>query len=266
MNYKLLCSDLDGTLLSTKSDVSDFTISEIARIKDTLRIILVSARMPKAMRYLQKRLDIENQAMVCYNGALVLNGENEIISVTIPISILKKIHLLAESYSIKLGLYYKDEWYVEAHSERIEKEIKYTKSTPEFKATSETFQDWETRKISGAHKLMLMGTKNTCDAIFSILEERFHHEIALYRSNDTLIELAPKLVSKLTAIQLLLSKNDTLADVVAFGDNFNDFEMLKHAGCGVAVANARETLKEIANYVTAENTEDGVAKFIKEHL
>jgi hypothetical protein len=74
------------------------------------------------------------------------------------------------------------------------------------------------------------------------------------------------LVSKLTAIQLLLSEGETLDNVVAFGDNYNDFDMLKHAGCGVAVANAREMLKEIANHITAENTEDGVAKFIKEYL
>ena len=42
MTYKILCSDLDGTLLSTKKDVSDFTISEIQRIRNTTQVILVS--------------------------------------------------------------------------------------------------------------------------------------------------------------------------------------------------------------------------------
>lgn len=64
MNYKTLCSDLDGTLLSTKNDVSDFTISEISRIKHAVKIILVSARMPKSMTYLQRRLGIEKEPII----------------------------------------------------------------------------------------------------------------------------------------------------------------------------------------------------------
>lgn len=266
MKYKLLCSDLDGTLLSTKNDVSDLTIQEIARIKDKIKVILVSARMPKSMTYLQKRLAIENQPIICYNGALVLDNETEINSVTIPITILKEIYRLAETHTVKLGLYYKDEWYVEASSERVEKEINYTKATPIYRPSNETFYDWKTRKVTGAHKIMLMGTKETCDAIYPKLEEDFNTTIALYRSNDTLIELAPKSVSKLSAIELLLSKENTLQDVIAFGDNYNDVEMLENVGCGVAVANAREEVKAIANFVTSKNTEHGVAKFIKEHI
>lgn len=266
MNYKILCSDLDGTLLSTKNDVSDFTISEVSRIKEKIRVILVSARMPKSMTYLQKRLGIENQAIICYNGALVLDGEKELDSQTIPIIILKEIYQLAEKHAIKLGLYYKDEWYVEVTSERVVKEINYTKATPDFRSTVDTFYDWKTRKITGAHKVMLMGTKDTCDAIYSKLQELFENDIAIYRSNDTLIELAPKAVSKLSAIELLLLSDESLENVIAFGDNYNDIAMLSHVGCGVAVANARQEVKAIANYITTKNTNHGVAKFIKEHI
>ena len=85
-------------------------------------------------------------------------------------------------------------------------------------------------------------------------------------SNDTLIELAPKSVSKLSAIQLLLTKNESLADVVSFGDNYNDIEMLQASGLGVAVDNARAEVKAIADYTTLKNTEDGVAHFIRQHL
>ncbi len=266
LNYKLLCSDLDGTLLSTKSDVSEFTISEIARIKNKLRVILVSARMPSAMTYIQKSLGIENEPMVCYNGALVVHGENEISSITIPLTILSRIHQLATVYSIQLGLYYKNEWFVEEHSERVAKEINYTKNHPEFRSTTDSLSDWKARQISGAHKVMLMGAKDTTDSLFQDLQDTLGDAIAIYRSNETLIEIAPKSVSKLTAIQLLLAPNETLDQVIAFGDNYNDFDMLKYVGCGVAVANARDIVKAIANYITAKNTDDGVARFIKEQL
>lgn len=265
MNYKILCSDLDGTLLSTKSDVSDFTISEISRIKEELKVILVSARMPQSMTYLQKRLCIEKQPIICYNGGLVLDGENEIFSETINFNTMKKVFEISAALGIRLGLYYNREWYVETTSERVEKEINNTRTNPIFRPTIETLSDWETRNLS-AHKIMLMGTKSSADAIFPLLQEGHSDEINIYRSNDTLIELAPKSVSKLSAIQLLLSASESMTDVISFGDNYNDTEMLTHSGLGIAVGNAREEVKAIANHITLKNTEDGVAHFIREHL
>ncbi len=265
MNYKILCSDLDGTLLSSKSDVSQFTIFEIARIRDKTRIILVSARMPRAMLYLQRRLGILDQPIVCYNGALVLHRDMEISSSIIQMQHLWDIHHLAQLHFTKLGLYYKDEWFVEENTERVRKEIRYTQSTPIFRDTSDTLKDWEERKI-GAHKIMLMGNKTTSDILFPLLEKQFGGDLHLYRSNDTLIEIAPKSVSKLTAIKNLLAADESLSDVIAFGDNYNDVEMLEHCGYGVAVANAREEVKAIADDTTLPNNEDGVAYFIKNKL
>ena len=230
-----------------------------------MRIILVSARMPRAMTYLQRRLGIENEPIICYNGALILHQDDELASTYINISCLEEIHQLASEHFIKLGLYYKNEWYVEDNTERVRKEIRYTQSTPFFRDTSETLTDWKNRDI-GAHKIMLMGTKTTADAIFPVLEKNFGGKLHLYRSNDTLIEIAPKSVSKLTAIKLLLKDDETLADVLSFGDNYNDIEMLEHSGYGVAVGNAREEVKAISNAVTEPNFKDGVAEFIKRHI
>ena len=265
MNFKLLCSDLDGTLLSTKSDVSKYTIAQIHRIRKKTRIILVSARMPNGMYYIQRDLGILDQPIVCYNGALVLEGTKESLSVTIPLEIVGQIYEVCEGFGTDLGLYAFDEWHVPKTSERVEKEIKYTKTNPVFQSTLNTLEQWVIKK-SGIHKVMLMGTKPTSDELMPILGEKFGNEINLYRSNDTLIEIAPKSVSKLTAIQKLLRTNEDLQDVIAFGDNYNDIDMLKNAGCGVAVANGREEVKQIANFITSRNTEDGVARYIEEHL
>ena len=265
MNPKLLCSDLDGTLLATKSDVKDFTISQINRIKDKVRIVLVSARMPSGMRYLQERLGIRDQPIICYNGALVMDGDKEIDSVIIPLEVLNEIYALANPLKTDLGLYYKDEWYVPKTSERVEKEIKYTKTNASFRTTEDTLLDWKKRDL-GAHKIMVMGTKESSDTLMPILSRKLGSDINIYRSNDTLIELAPKSVSKLSAIKLLLKPNETLVDVMAFGDNYNDLEMLTYCGIGVAVGNAREEVKKIANHITGSNVEEGVAQFIQRHV
>ncbi|WP_026810182.1 Cof-type HAD-IIB family hydrolase [Arenibacter latericius] len=265
MTYKILCSDLDGTLLTYKDNVSEYTINEIKRIRNHMRVVLVSARMPKSMIYIQKSLGIEDQPIICYNGALVLNGKKELSSTFIELDLIEGIYKEANKLDIKLGLYSGDEWYVESDSERVQKEIKYTKALPQFRDTQLTLKDWYTRKLGG-HKIMMMGKKENMDTIFPILSKTFSNTLNLYRSNDTLIEVAPKSVSKLTAISLLLHPGENLEDVIAFGDNYNDIEMLQHAGHGVAVGNAREEVKEISQAITLKNTEDGVAHYIKQHL
>jgi len=265
MDFKILCSDLDGTLLTFKDNVSDFTIAEIKRIKEHLRVILVSARMPQSMTYIQKNLGIENEPIICYNGALVLHGTKELFSTFIAMDQIASIYELANKVGVQLGLYSKAEWYVEMDSERVQKEIKYTKTLPTFRATKETIQDWTDREI-GAHKIMLMGNKENTDGLFPILQKNYSQTLNLYRSNDTLIEIAPKSVSKLTAIKLLLQENECLNDVIAFGDNYNDMEMLQNVGRGIAVANAREEVKNIANGLALKNSEDGVAQYIKQHI
>jgi len=172
---------------------------------------------------------------------------------------------MANKVGIQMGLYSKSEWYVAMDSERVQKEIKYTKTIPTFRDTQETIEDWRDRKI-GAHKIMLMGNKENTDGLFPILQKNFSQTLNLYRSNDTLIEIAPKSVSKLTAIKLLLDEQESLNDVIAFGDNYNDIEMLQNVGRGIAVANAREEVKNIASALALKNSEDGVAHYIKQHI
>ncbi|HMB64147.1 MAG TPA: Cof-type HAD-IIB family hydrolase [Eudoraea sp.] len=265
MNYKILCSDLDGTLLSTKNDVSDFAVSEFSRIKNTLKIILVSARMPRAMTYLQRRLGIENEPIICYNGALVMDGTTEVSSTVLDIDAVVALTETAAEHMIKVGLYHKDEWYADEHTEVIRKEIYYTQTTPVFRDTRETLADLRQRKL-GVHKIMLMAPGGTLDFLSKKLPESFAEHMQFYRSTDLILEAIPGSVSKLSAIQSLLKEDQSLKRVIAFGDNYNDMEMLQAVGCGVAVGNARDEVKAVADKITSDNTDDGVAHFIKRYL
>ena len=74
-------------------------------------------------------------------------------------------------------------------------------------------------------------------------------------------DVSLKAVSKITGLELLLRKIDILLDeCIAFGDGSNDYEMLQHAGIGVAMKECHPSLLEVCDYQTDDCLEDGIAK------
>ncbi len=79
------------------------------------------------------------------------------------------------------------------------------------------------------------------------------------KSLETSFDVMAKGVTKATGIEAIRSHYDIpLEDVIAFGDNENDMDMISYAGVGVAMSNATEALKKVANYIAKSNDEDGL--------
>lgn len=268
MKYNFICTDIDGTLLNKERELSVRTIQELKRIKDTAPVILISSRMPKAMRHLQKELGIEHLPLIAYNGGLILDGENVLESTDIPVPIISEVVTGCKNTSIHLSLYHNDEWFVPEMDYWANREANNTKVIPVVRSLEDTLLDWETSN-KGAHKIMCMGEEPEISALFNALETKFPNELSLYRSKPTYIEIANKKISKETAIYKLLQErypNQKIEHVIAFGDNYNDIEMLKAVGMGVAVRNSKAEVLDIANDVTESNIDDGVALAIQKYF
>ncbi|WP_299210810.1 Cof-type HAD-IIB family hydrolase [uncultured Aquimarina sp.] len=265
--HRIVFSDIDGTLLNAERELSDFTISEIKRIKDTIPVILISSRMPSAMTHLQEELNITHLPLICYNGGLILVDKKPIHSTFIAPNIIQKLHTFNKDNLFHISLYHDDDWFVPQMDFWANREAQNTKVTPVVKSTKEVIENWKT-KSKGAHKIMCMGDEKYIDQAFRFLETNFSNTLHLYRSKPTYIEVAHKSISKLTAIELLLNTHYkiSLSDAVAFGDNYNDIAMIKAVGTGVAVANAKPETLKIADVVTLSGKEDGVATYIKNNI
>lgn len=262
MTFKHLCLDLDGTTLALKSDITEFCAKVLNKINESTKVILVSARIPSGMYYIQDKIKAEEQPMICYNGAYILDGERIINDVTIDLESVLKVNEICKSNSIAIGIYSYNNWWVPVDSERVQKEIHNTKTHPIIEPTDVSLKRLIS-KDQGVHKLMLMGTKETADKAQKELE-LLSEELTIYRSNDTLIEIAPSGIDKHRAIEMVLGTD--LSQVMAFGDNFNDIEMIQNVGMGIAVANARASLKEVADALTHSCQEDGVAHFLNDYF
>lgn len=265
MPYKLICSDIDGTLLNKDRELSKSTIEAVQRISH-IPFILISSRMPKAMHHLQEILDNITTPLIAYNGGLILDNGSVLESTIIDNNVLKTIISKCKNTSIHLSLYHADEWYVPAMDYWAKREINNTKVTPVIKSNKSVLSTWIKEK-KGAHKIMCMGDENEIDTLYKSLEKECSNEIMLYRSKATYIEISHKSISKKTAIEVLLKNrypNILMENVIAFGDNYNDVDMLRSVGLGIAVANANAAVMHVAKKVTDSNKKDGVAKAIME--
>jgi Cof subfamily protein (haloacid dehalogenase superfamily) len=265
MNYQLICSDIDGTLLDKNRELSAFTIQEIKRVSP-IPFVLISSRMPKAMRHLQSQLGNVGTPIIAYNGGLVLHNNQVLHSAFIDNAVLETVIQLCYKTTIHLSLYCEDEWFVPAMDFWANRESENTKVTPIVKSSKSVLSQWK-NEGKGAHKMMCMGDETEIDILYKTLGNSFSNEIMLYRSKPTYIEISHSSVSKKTAIEVLLNNcftNISMKNIVAFGDNYNDIEMLKAVGLGVAVANAIEEVLQIADKITDTNKNDGVAKTLQE--
>ncbi len=266
--YKVVCTDIDGTLLDHNRQLSARTINAFRRLPGGTLVVLASSRMPAAMRHLQEELGIGNHPIIAYNGGYVIQySEDGNIRVTndeqIPLNVVRGILERAVS-SIHISLYHKDEWYVPEFDHWADRESTITKVNPVIASPDKTLTQWEAEG-KGAHKVMCMGPEADIFELGSVLSEHFASDIHVYRSRPTYLELAPASISKGKALELLLSQNKlAMGDALSFGDNYNDIELLKMCGHGVAVDNAIAEVKAVAAAITDAGKQDGVARTLEQ--
>ncbi len=261
---KVICTDIDGTLLDKHRDISARTREVIGKLPQGMPIILASSRMPSAMTYIQEKIGRPDHPLICYNGGYVLDGVETLDSVTIPLSTCFKLVELAAGLDVHISLYAEDEWVAPVVDFWTKKEINATRVQPILMGLHSALNRWG-EKGKALHKVMCMGDAGQIEKLYQSYWEGFKDELHLYRSKDTYIEIAPRSISKASALEKLLSHKYgfSMHEVLAFGDNYNDVELLKASGMGVAVDNANMEVKASADEITDGNKADGVANYIE---
>ncbi len=202
--------------------------------------------------------------MICYNGALVMEGEHRVFSETIPLPIVEAVHNVSEVEKSQLALFTQDEWFTDKSIPWIDREVKNTLVTPTFSDIEDVFAKIE-ECGQAYYKLMLIKSEGNNKELSKRLTTTFAEELHVYRSSDQLIEVSPIKTSKSRAVEIVLKKYGyDWEDVLAFGDNYNDIEMIAKAGWGVAVENGRDEVKKVARQIAPANTSEGVAQVLKE--
>lgn len=272
-NYKVIFSDVDGTLLNKEREISINTVLKIQSIakKYNILFVMVSARMPQGMLHLYNQIALDFP-IICYNGALILkslhggyNPQNIIHSNSINYQAAKELYSQAKSKDLHFSVFSNNSWHTNQMDEWALREENNTRVKANVCENLETLLLNIEKHNEPIHKLMVMGDAHKIDNYIDFTNNTFSNQIVSYRSKNTYVEISPITSNKAQGCLFLLNhmaipSNDT----IAFGDNHNDVEMLKAVGLGIAMDNAPDEVKKIAKQIAPSNVHEGVAFKLEE--
>lgn len=265
-NIKLIAFDLDGTLLNEDRELSENNIKAIKKVlKKNIKIVIATGRPYAGFRRFLIELGIlgENNYSITNTGSIIRkNTDNGNILVNaMNLNDYLFIKNLTKNYeNLQVAFYTDDYLYID---EQTPNEA-FIHDKNILKMETRNILDYGNEPIC---RINVMGEKELLDYFqkekLSILEEKF----STMRNETFSFEILNKNSSKGKALEFLSDHLNIERDqVMAFGDNMNDIEMIEHAGVSVAMENGKNELKSKAKYVAKSNSDDGVAKFLFEYF
>ena len=284
--YKLIAIDLDGTMLNSYGIVTEKTKKAILKAKEQgIEVIIASGRPIDSIKTIAKEIESENY-FISGNGAILYDIKNneiiyenilnknkalEIIKICEENSIYYNLYtekqIIAKSLNYNVLYYHKENLnkdeknkthiniveniydYIQNHNEKIVKITICDNNKTIFNSIMKKLKEVnEIEVLEVSHmsrKIIRQGTEDV--------------PIEYYYT-----EISAKDVDKWFAIEFLMDKlHIKKEEVITIGDNINDKKMIEQAGLGIIMGQSMPQLKEIADYVTTSNTEEGVAKALE---
>lgn len=267
MDYKGLVLDIDGTLYNSHKKITRATKDAIFKAREAGKVIAIASGRPiPGIQEASRTLEFAEKGgyIMGYNGGRIVNVQTgeEICSITLPDGVVPRIAALAAEYGVPVVGHAPDVLVTEFPDDEL---ICYearlnrmqVRAIPSLAAYSE----------HRLYKCLITGEADRLAELEKIAAKEFEGELSVYRSEPYFLEILPLGIDKANAIDMLARHlHMTKDDFIACGDGFNDLSMIRHAGLGVAMANAQSIVKESADYITNSCDEDGLVPVIEKFL
>lgn len=266
--FKLIVSDMDGTLLRDDHTISDYTKSVIQRtVAASASFMLATGRIFGGARHYAEDLGLNTPILAC-NGALIkeANGNKLYGKPLSPQAAADVFQLLTEE-RYYFHFYGEDTYYTKELSPLFSRMYQFNQSLPENRRFA--MKEVNPFDIPGQDDIYKILAHWGEGPDGNELREKLARipGVAVTSSWHNTFDISAEGVSKSTAIARYAMEHGIAAEeIMCFGDNFNDIEMIQSAGLGIAVENAVPSLKQAANYIAGSNNQDGVAKAIEKFL
>ena len=285
--YKLVAVDLDGTLLNSYGEVTEYTKEVIKKVQQKgLKFIIASGRPMDSIKSISKDIGADKY-FIAGNGAIIYDTQKQkiIYEKYIPKQKVLEIAKICEQNNIFYNIYteknvitqylkYNVLYYFKENLKKepdkktnimvVDNMYDFIKNSEEMKCIKITICD-ESKIIFNS---IIKKLKNVKDIeVLDVLH--MSRKLIKQGTEDVAIEyffteITSSEVDKINAIKNLIKiLNIDIKDVIAIGDNINDKKMIEEAGLGICMGQASEKIKEIANIVAEDNNNDGVAKALE---
>lgn len=263
MKYKLLVLDIDGTLTNSQKKITDVTLNALLDLQERgVKVVLASGRPTPGVLPLAKQLKLEQYGsfILSYNGARVMNcqtGEviyqNVISHKDIPV-----LYDAAVKHNVGI-ITYEEEGVISGRGSDSFIELEARINNIPIKCVDD-FPNYVTFDVN---KCLMTGEGDYLAKVEQEMKKEFGKRFSIYRSEPFFLEIMPQNIDKAFSLNKLLQHlNISKEEMICCGDGFNDMSMIQFAGLGVAMANAQEPVREIADYITLSNDEDGIVHVI----
>lgn len=265
---KLLALDIDGTLITRAHQLTDVVRDALldAQRKGQVRVILASGRPTPALRELAEALQLADFGgyLMPFNGGKIIEVATgrTLSAQLLDDDLIPQLHDLTQEFGVNI-ITYTDEYILSKLDGDPYAEEEVTLTGMPLRVAD----DFVAQVKEPVAKCLAVGPLEKLIPLEAAVKERLGDRVSAFRSSEIFLELVPKGVNKGSSLERLLPLlGKTPADLIAMGDNYNDVEMLRLAGTGVAMGNAPEDIQRIADFVTRTNEEDGVAYALSQLL
>ncbi|WP_203246409.1 Cof-type HAD-IIB family hydrolase [Sporosarcina beigongshangi] len=261
--YKLVAIDLDGTLLTDELIITPRTIQAIQKAVELGTVVTIATgRMYPSAKQFAQQLGI-NVPVITYQGAIIKEiASNEVLyERLIPADIAQQLVDIANEKDLHLQVYQDDILYGASESDKL---IAYSKKS---KVPYKVEPDLGKLANRGFTKALFIEASDDLDHLQDELRELFGERAHISKSAVNYLEVTHPEANKGSALLHLASKlGIDRSETIGIGDNHNDIELIQTAGLGVAMGNAVQAVKDIADYTSLTNNEEGVCHAIEKFV
>ena len=260
MTVRLIASDMDDTLLNSDTKISAGNAAAIHAAMDKGIIFMIATgRMYVSVKPYADALGLD-VPLVTYNGALVKGSKSGKVFYEHPLKLETALELL--DYCRVKGYYIQS---YQGDALWVKEETVFSRRYTQISGVPATPVGEKLYHPEEApYKLLAMTKPEEFETVWKDIQREFEGKVAVTSSRDDFLELMEPGVNKWNAVKAVAeSYGISPEEVMCIGDSNNDLSMIRNAGVGVAVANAKPSVQAAAKIVTASNDEDGVARAIQ---
>lgn len=269
INYRLIVSDFDGTLLTSEHVVPNKVRRAVNEYVSCGGIFAVcTGRMLCSILPRVREMGLKG-LVVAYQGTVIAEIESGKIIKNggMTCEQTAEICRYIESLGYRINIYSDDTLY--SSIDKDNKHLKLYESITGVTANNiggMSVSDFVLKNKLKCQKVTVLVSSHERDILYNNLLKTFGGKFDVTCSADVLVEVSPLGDNKGAALKYIAGYYKVpVQSTVAIGDNLNDLPMIEAAGCGVAVGNADERLKAAADYITVTNDECAVAKIIEKY-